>query len=221
MIDLATWNLTIPVGTPSRVIDTPRLVGGYSDRYFRSGDTLFFWSPVTGSTTTNSEFPRSELRETFNDGRLRNWTYPQADNALKATLAINQMPSSGRVVIGQIHIYQGKGPLLKIEYLYDAGKKKGDVVAKYRQKPGSDDTAIIIAKDIALNEQFSYNVNLSSAGYLQVSAENYSWGKQLSSSWKDKRLYFKAGVYTQDNTGYNDEGAMATFYKLDIGHPKK
>jgi len=42
MIDLATWNLTIPVGTPSKVIDTPRLVGGYSDRYFRSGNTLFF-----------------------------------------------------------------------------------------------------------------------------------------------------------------------------------
>lgn len=111
--------------------------------------------------------------------------------------------------------------MLKVEYLYDAGKKKGDVVAKYRQKPGSDDTAIIIAKDIALNERFSYNVNLSSAGYLQVSAENYSWGKQLSSSWKNKKLYFKAGVYTQDNTGYNSEGAKATFYKLDIGHQKK
>ncbi|MBK5553896.1 hypothetical protein JFU49_26985 [Pseudomonas sp. TH03] len=45
MIELATWNSTIPVGTPAKVIDTPRLLDCYIDQYFRSGDSLFFWSP--------------------------------------------------------------------------------------------------------------------------------------------------------------------------------
>lgn len=56
MIDLATWNLTIPVGTPAKVIDTPRLVDGYSDNYFRSGDSLFSGrrSPAPAPRNPNS-----------------------------------------------------------------------------------------------------------------------------------------------------------------------
>ncbi|MGF6126839.1 hypothetical protein QF019_002048 [Pseudomonas frederiksbergensis] len=220
MIDLATWNLTIPVGTPAKVIDTPRLVDGYSDPYFRSGDNLFFWAPVTGSSTAESEFPRSELRETLSDGTLRNWTYPEADHRLKAVLKVNQVPSTGRIVIGQIHIYQDKGPLLKVEYQYDATTKKGNVIANYRLKPGSEDITVVIAKDIALGKPFSYEVRFSSAGYLNVSSQGYSWGKQISSSWKNKLLYFKAGVYALDNAGYKNEGGQVTFSQLDVAHTK-
>ncbi|MBA4682992.1 MAG: polysaccharide lyase family 7 protein, partial [Pseudomonas sp.] len=36
MIDLSTWNLTIPVGVPAAVISTPVLAGGYQDHYFQS-----------------------------------------------------------------------------------------------------------------------------------------------------------------------------------------
>ncbi|MET0126408.1 MAG: polysaccharide lyase family 7 protein, partial [Pseudomonas caspiana] len=96
MIDLATWNLSIPVGTPSVIIDTPKLVQGYQDGYFRSGNTLFFWAPVTGSKTENAKFPRTELRETTADGKVYNWTYSQADNFLRAALTVNQVPSTGK-----------------------------------------------------------------------------------------------------------------------------
>jgi hypothetical protein len=221
MIELATWNLTIPVGTPAKVIDTPRLVDGYSDQCFRSGDKLFFWAPVTGSSTAKSEFPRSELRETLSDGTLRNWTYPEANHRLKAVLKVNQVPSIGRIVIGQIHIYQGEGPLLKVEYQYDAARKKGDVIANYRLKPGSEDGTIVIARDIALGKTFSYEVRFSSAGYLNVDSQGYSWGKQISSSWKNKKLYFKAGVYALDNTGYKNEGGQVTFSQLDVAHTQR
>ena len=72
MIDLATWNLTIPVGVPATVISTPLLVGGYQDHYFKSdAASIFFWAPVNGSTTPNASYPRSELRETFGDGKQR------------------------------------------------------------------------------------------------------------------------------------------------------
>ncbi|AHL34422.1 alginate lyase [Pseudomonas brassicacearum] len=218
MIDLSSWNLTIPEGAPAKVIETPRLVKGYSDKYFRSGNTLFFWAPVTGSTTSKSEFPRSELRETYRDGRLRNWTYPEAEHRLSASLIVNQMPSEGRIVIGQIHIYQGKGPLLKVEYLYDPPKKTGRVVVNYRLKPNSADRTVVIAEGVDLKQKLSYEVRLSPAGYLKVSAQGNQWGKQLSSSWKNKLLYFKAGAYALDNTGYKSEGAQVTFSRLEVGH---
>ncbi|XXE47139.1 polysaccharide lyase family 7 protein [Pseudomonas sp. R3-56] len=143
-------------------------VDGYSDAYFRSGNTLFFCAPVTGGTTSKSEFPRSELRETYKDGELRNWTYPEADHRMTASLSVNQVPSEGRVVIGQIHTYQGKGPLLKVEYVYDRARKTGSVIANYRLKPGSTDTKVVIVENVELNKRFTYEVRLSSAGYLHV-----------------------------------------------------
>jgi hypothetical protein len=53
-----------------------------------------------------------------------------------------------------------------------------------------------------------------------VTARDANWSSPISATWRDKPLYFKAGVYTQDNTGYTSEGRKATFYKLDINHSK-
>ncbi|MBP5074546.1 polysaccharide lyase family 7 protein [Pseudomonas chlororaphis] len=220
MIDLATWNLSIPEGSPPATIDTPKLVDGFKDQYFHSDTgTLFFWSPVTGSRTANAIYPRSELRETYSNGTLKNWTYPEADNLLYATLAVNQVPSTGKIVIGQIHAYNSTKPLVKVEYQYKTTTQSGNIVAKVRMRP--DDTesrVIIVAENVPLNREFSYLIHLSPGGALGVSAAGYQWDTQLSSTWRDKPLYFKAGVYVQDNTGYTSEGGKVTFYKLDIDH---
>ncbi|SDZ46805.1 polysaccharide lyase family 7 protein [Pseudomonas sp. NFIX28] len=220
MIDLATWNLSIPVGSPPTTIDTPQLVDGFKAEYFHSDTgTLFFWSPVTGSRTANAIYPRSELRETYSDGTLKNWTYPQADNLLYATLAVNQVPSTGKIVIGQIHAYNSTKPLVKVEYQYKTTSQSGNIVAKVRMHPDdAESRVIIVAENVPLNREFSYLIHLSPGGALGVSAAGYQWNTQLSSTWRDKPLYFKAGVYVQDNTGYTTEGGKVTFYKLDIDH---
>ena len=221
MIDLATWNLSIPVGTPSVTIDTPKLVQGYQDGYFRSGNTLFFWAPVTGSKTANAKFPRTELRETTADGKAYNWTYSQADNFLRAALTVNQVPSTGKIVIGQIHAFQSTEPLLKVEYQFKEKLQTGNIVAKFRRSPDSEIEVINVASGVPLNARFSYSIHLTPAGNLSVNAADFAWGAKLDAGWKDKLLYFKAGVYTQDNTGYVTEGGAATFYKLIINHDKK
>ncbi|AUG04764.1 polysaccharide lyase family 7 protein [Pseudomonas sp. 09C 129] len=220
MIDLATWNLSIPEGSPPATIDTPRLVDGFKDQYFHSDTgTLFFWSPVTGSRTANAIYPRSELRETYSNGTLKNWTYPEADNLLYATLAVNQVPSTGKIVIGQIHAYNSTKPLVKVEYQYKTTTQSGNIVAKVRMHPDDTDSrVIIVAENVPLDREFSYLIHLSPGGALGVSAAGYQWDTQLSSTWRDKPLYFKAGVYVQDNTGYTTEGGKVTFYKLDIDH---
>lgn len=198
----------------------PRLVEGFKDQYFHSDTgTLFFWSPVTGSRTANAIYPRSELRETYSNGTLKNWTYPEADNLLYATLAVNQVPSTGKIVIGQIHAYNSTKPLVKVEYQYKTTTQSGNIVAKVRMHPDDTDSrVIIVAENVPLDREFSYLIHLSPGGALGVSAAGYQWDTQLSSTWRDKPLYFKAGVYVQDNTGYTTEGGKVTFYKLDIDH---
>ncbi|WNW11090.1 polysaccharide lyase family 7 protein [Pseudomonas sp. DTU_2021_1001937_2_SI_NGA_ILE_001] len=221
MIDLATWNLSIPVGVPAQTIATAQLMRGYQDGYFRSGNTLFFWAPVTGSTTDNAKFPRTELRETTADGRAFNWNYTSADNFLRAALMVNQVPSSGKIVIGQIHTYQSNEPLLKVEYQYKDKLKTGNIVAKLRRSPQSEIEVITIAEGVPLNQRFSYSIHLTPAGNLTVNAYENVWNVRLDPTWSTKLLYFKAGVYTQDNTGYATEGGAATFYQLSIAHDKK
>lgn len=221
MIDLAMWNLSIPVGTPAQTIDTPKLLGGYQDGYFQSGNTLFFWAPVTGSRTENATYPRTELRETKADGSVNNWTYSQADNFLRAALMVNQVPSTGKIVIGQIHCYRSTEPLLKVEYQYKEKLQTGNIVAKFRRTPDAEIEVITIAQGVPLNQRFSYSIHLTPAGNLTVNASDAMWNVKLDSAWSTKLLYFKAGVYTQDNTGYATEGGAATFYKLTINHDKK
>ncbi len=221
MIDLAVWNLSIPVGIPSATIDTPKLVQGYQDGFFKSGNTLFFWAPVTGSRTENAKFPRTELRETTPDGKLYNWSYTQADNFLRAALTVNQVPSTGKIVIGQIHAFKSTEPLLKVEYQYKEKLGTGNIVAKLRRGPDSEIEVINIASGVPLNVRFSYSIHLTQSGNLTINAADAVLNAKLDAGWKDKLLYFKAGVYTQDNTGYATEGGAATFYKLTINHNKK
>ncbi|QKS84195.1 polysaccharide lyase family 7 protein [Pseudomonas bijieensis] len=220
MIDLATWNLSIPEGSPPTTIETSQLVQGFQNQYFHADSgTVFFWAPVTGATTANAIYPRSELRETYSNGTLRNWLYSAADNKLAATLVVSQVPSSGKVVIGQIHTKDSTSPLVKLEYQYKTYSSTGNIVAKVRMRPDDESGQVItIATGIKLNQSFSYLIHLSPAGVLTINGAGYQWSSPISSTWSDKPLYFKAGVYVQDNTGYPTEGGTVTFSLLDIDH---
>ena len=175
MIDLATWNLSVPVGSPPYTVETSKLVNGFKDQYFHSDTgTLFFWSPVTGSKTENAIYPRTELRETYSNGTLRNWYYPDADNLLRATLTVNKVPSSGKIVIGQIHAYESQKPMVKLEYQYKTKTETGNLVIKVRMHPDEDESRVItLATGIKLDREFNYLIHLSPGGALGVSAAGY------------------------------------------------
>lgn len=220
MIDLNTWNLSIPEGSPAITIETPRLAQGFKDQYFNAETGVaFFWAPVTGTKTANAVYPRSELRETYRDGTLRNWLYSAADNKLRATLAVNQVPSTGKIVIGQIHTKDSNSPMVKLEYQYKTYSSTGNIVAKVRLRPDDETGQVItIATGVKLDRNFSYQIHLSPKGALGISAAGYSWRSTVDPTWKTKPLYFKAGAYVQDNTGYTTEGGKVTFSLLEIQH---
>jgi len=224
MIDLNTWNLTIPVGEPATTINTPMLAGGYQDDYFQNiNGVLFFWAPVDGTTTKNAKYPRSELRETFADGTRRNWKYQDADNnSLDATLKVTQVPSTGKIVIGQIHNVEGDDPPIKVQYQYSASDKTGKIVAIYRTKPGVDSVSVTIRNGVAMNQSFSYSIRLTRAGtlavYTKVNSVSERWTTKLDPTWGAQTMYFKAGSYVQDNIGDNTEAGAVQFNQLKITH---
>jgi len=77
---------------------------------------------------------------------------------------------------------------------------------------------IIVASNVPLEKSFTYVINLNKAGLLSVYAADSEWNERIGAAWGDKPLYFKAGVYVQDNSGDTNEGARVTFAKLDIDH---
>lgn len=217
MIDLTVWNITLPVQTPAQVVATkamPTLKNKYFDN---NGQRIVFWAPVTGSHTGKSEYPRSELRETSKDGKLRNWRYNSGTNTLKGTLAVNQVPSEGRVVVAQIHAKDADTPLLKLVYRYAKGT--GNIDVEYRVKPKDKKSPVIYTvPNVPLNKAFSYSLQMDKQGKLSVLIGSTGKQVKLDPSWYGYNFYFKAGVYTLDNKGYSNEGGKVTYTKLDVSH---
>ena len=229
MLDLTTWNLTIPAPEATTVITTERLNSGYSSRYFRPQNdrSVHFWVPVNGSHTANSDYPRSELRETWPDGKLRNWYYEEADNRLNAELTVNQVPSKNKLVIGQIHSSNRPGdigkPLVKLQYHFRPELNSGRIEALIRKHPDDDKVQnVALVTGITLDERFAYRLRLTPKGLLAISVynddDNGSYYRQIATSWSRQPLYFKAGAYAQDNAGHSSEGGRATFYVLNSSH---
>lgn len=220
MIDLNTWNLTIPEQVPARTIETRLVKADYRSPYFyRSGTTLLFWAPVTGTSTSNSLYPRSELRETFADGKQRNWLYKEGNHRLAASLAVTQVPSSGKIVIGQVHSKDNPTPYIKLQYQLVQGV--GYVNLELRRKPGDIKSPVVMTyRSMPLNTRFNYAIDISRKGDLKVSIDGLTYTDKIDPAWASKRFYFKAGVYTLDNQGPPSEGGRAVFHQLRATHVK-
>jgi hypothetical protein len=216
MIDLTVWNLTLPVETPplTTAAARPKLQTAY---FTNTGDKVVFWSPVTGSHTGNSDFPRSELRETSTDGKARNWLYTSGLNTLKGTLSVNQVPSTGRVVVAQIHAKDAATPLLKVVYRYSNGI--GSIDLEYRLKPADAKSPVAYTvSNVPLNKSFAYAIQMNKQGKLTVLINNAGPQLQLAPAWYKYAFYFKAGAYTLDNVGYATEGGKVTYTRLEASH---
>ncbi|WP_158966328.1 polysaccharide lyase family 7 protein [Paraglaciecola sp. L3A3] len=161
------------------------------------------------------------------------------DGRLEATVAVNNVtitgkPSQvGRVIIGQIHakddeparLYYRKLPNNTKGVVYLAHEpRKGD--EQYYEFNGSRSSN---AKDpvdgIALGEKFSYiidvldntlTVTLSREGKADIT--HVVDMKDSGYHKRDQYMYFKAGVYNQNNSGDPKDYVQATFYRLKNSH---
>ncbi|GAB3090846.1 hypothetical protein G8770_22140 [Aestuariicella hydrocarbonica] len=240
--NLDTWKLTLPVskdfyfgdGGSSSAEILPfeenglyaPLNEGYQDTEFfftNSEDgSMSFRAPLSGGTsTTNSSYVRTELRELYNwnpgeSTGAANWNN-EGFHQLSGTLQVTEYwPEDPQTVVGQIHAKDSSKALLKLQW--DGPGKP--VRAIINRSPDSGDPFSLTFDTVGL-EKFSYVITLENNTLtIQVNdnIQSVVFGQNsMSSSWNDHVYYFKAGNYAQaDKSG----GGVfeVNFYNLEIQH---
>ncbi|MBU2949163.1 polysaccharide lyase family 7 protein [Tamlana agarivorans] len=163
------------------------------------------------------------------------------DGEMTATLAVNHVTTTGsnshigRVIVGQIHanddepvrIYYRKlknNDLGSIYFAHEPTDGNGD--EQWHEMIGSRSNSASNPTDgIALGEKFSYAIKVTGdALTVTISREGkpdvYKTVNMKSSGFNvsGQYMYFKAGVYNQNNTGDADDYVQATFYALEKSH---
>jgi hypothetical protein len=222
--DLAMWELTEPIASASSpttptTISPAKLVGanGYHDSYFFTDPTdgsMTFWDPENGVATSNSDYPRSELREMTLAGSEANWP-SSGTNTLSATLKVTQVPN--HVAVGQIHLGTGTPastkPLLELFY-YDSGS----IVLSIEQTPAGDDSMPNPVGNVPLGKVWSYVIGLSGNTISLVINGGSTQTFTMSSTFDQENMYFKAGDYDQSSGSSATVGAQVQFYALSLFH---
>ena len=246
---LQNWKLTMPLplgnNSSAIIIEQPTLSGiasensGYTKAPYFYTDAVTgamrFFAPLDGGTTSGSDYARTEFSV------ILNWNMAKfSSNQMVASVSINQVPPSKKIVIGQIHhkaVTDANGksvsakPLLKI--MYDLNKLdpnknpcNGCIYEQVRTIPGSDNffKIVTLAKNIPLNQIFIYRVTLLKDGTLTVMVNDVSTVIKVNTStnntigWGMQNLYFKAGVYNIDNGKSDTAGGGDSFYSLTLLH---
>lgn len=234
--DLSHWKLTLPSAAEVAV---SQLNAGYqhSDAFYTDAASggMVFRSPNIAGHTTNSSYSRSELREMLAPSQstssdANNWT-PEDRGTMIARLRVDRVSTTGdstkvgRVVIGQIH-----GPDTEVIRLY-FHKRPGE--AKGRIYAGMDDfnnnnsySPDLVGntgdEGIALGQVFTYQIRLTGRQlFVRIRTAPtvvHEYVKTIDSRYLGENLYFKAGVYNQNNTGSSSDYVQATFFHLTHSH---
>ena len=214
--DLSHWSLTLP-DQDATVITPAELSAGFTNSYFYSGadGAMVFWCPVTGGTTSSSDFPRSELREMINPlSNQVNWS-PYGTHVLNAQCRVTQLPSAKRVVIAQIHSYFGDAPPLVLLVFND-----GYVEALVKLISTSANNITYRLAYVGLNNDIQYQLQMED-GVVSIAVNGVSQTVNVfatDAAWASQTYYFKAGNYCLDNAGLASEGAKVRFFQLSVQH---
>ncbi|QBN17462.1 polysaccharide lyase family 7 protein [Flavobacterium nackdongense] len=254
-IDLTHWKITIPEEDPKEAgspieIGYPEIMDYatnpvlkkwmYNDEKDKS---IVFYAYPSGTTTANSHYSRSELRETIDPNNNNvNWTFAQG-GTFKATYAMDAISRGkdgkyNKVIIAQIHgrltnaqrelIGQkdnNAAPMLKI--YWDDGKIR--VKTKVLKNPKASDIEMlpvsawtddegISFKEKVDFDKFTIEVKISN-GRMEVilnGTETLVYNDINIKKWGIFENYFKAGNYFQSK----EPGTYAKvkIYALTVSH---
>ncbi len=163
------------------------------------------------------------------------------EGSLEGTLAVNRVSTTGdekkvgRVIIGQIHATDDEP--IRLYYRKLPANSKGAIYFAHEINGGDDVWINMIGSrshklsdpddGIALNEKFSYKISVKDevlfvtiiregkpniTKHYDMKDSGYSSGNQY--------MYFKAGVYNQNNEGADGDYVKATFYHIHNTHNK-
>ncbi len=252
-IDLSHWKVTLPVaneeGKPYE-IDPPEISNFASNEiarpfmYVDSTDgSIVFHAYPTSSTTTNTKYSRSELREQMVPGDNNvNWTFAQG-GTLKAKIAMDAISKGSdgkyhKTIILQIHgrltneqrdligaSDNNAPPILKIYWQDGKIRVKSkelrtiDLSDEYllHEEAWDDDAGFTFKQEVGFRK-FTLEVKVSEGEMVVVlNNQEYRVFKNIHmEKWGVFENYFKAGNYFQSR----DEGSFAKvkFYELEVSH---
>lgn len=230
-MDLSQFNLVTPEAGTDGNAKTYWPGEFPSNEYFKvleSGE-VDLWTPTKPEATTpSSDRSRTEFREIVPGTKtLKNWQLGEySAQYLRAAFTIRQLNGNGRTCIGQMHIKDFSRPVLKIiaDASKDPERKVFSVQAKVRQNCNqSDDPGFVLLEGVPLDERFSYSVAVSGGGVVSI---NFSHGVRrgecrfnLLPSYSGRLLYFKAGLYVQEDATeltLPTEGARARLHSVEV-----
>jgi hypothetical protein len=231
MINLTNWKLTLPIDKAGKNIGTAvevyKLAGFNHVPYFEQpiDGSLLFATPVDGSTTSGSKYPRSELREMAGTKEAA-WTIAKG-GIMSADMAVLEVPKLkngklGHIVIGQIH---GKNDEL-VRMYYEPETKTVNFHCDISGADGKEHVFKLTDADgkepsIEIGERFSYRIEAKAK---LVTVTVFADGKVYSvkmtphKKWSTDKFYFKGGVYSGVNETQGTGVAKTVFYALDVTH---
>lgn len=251
-IDLSHWKVTTPSGddkkpyevSPPEIFDyasNEKLIPYmYNDS---SKGAIVFYAFPSNSTTKNTKYSRSELREQMVPGDNNvNWTFKQG-GIMKGKLAMQNVTrdSDGkyhRVIIMQIHgrltneqrdligakdnnappmlkIYWDKGKIrVKTKVLKNLNASETDIL---HEEAWGDDNGFNFEQEVGF-KKFTLEVKVTEGKLVVILNKNeYKVYENIHMrKWGIFENYFKAGNYFQSR----DEGSFAKvrFYNLEVTH---
>ncbi|MGB5463794.1 MAG: polysaccharide lyase family 7 protein [Aureibaculum sp.] len=252
-IDLSHWKVTIPEGEgKGKTINVgpPEILNYANNEILKpfmyndsSSGALVFYAYPTSSTTANTKYSRTELREQMVPGDDNvNWTFAQG-GVMKGKLAMEDVSKDRngkyhKVIIMQIHGRltneqrdligaddNNAPPILKI--YWDKGKIR--VKTKVLKNINASDKAILYEEAWGDDEGFNFEQEVGfnkfnlevkvSDGKMVVVLNNTDYKVYENihiKRWGVFENYFKAGNYFQSR----DEGSFSKvkFYELTVSH---
>jgi len=245
-IDLNNWKVTLPIGNPTEVeppeiLDFPNVEGLQNYMFHDPEDQSIVFYTEPGSTTTNSSYSRTELREQMEPGSNKvNWTYEQGgkmSGRLKVTKVSGEEGALDRIIVMQIHgrltdaqrdlinkTDNNAPPVLKI--YWDDGKinvrrkilKNVDVSdIDILKKESWKDESHWFNRQVDY-EEFELSIDVKGT-IMKVSIsdeETLTFDDIHTQKWGVFENYFKAGNYLQ--TADSGSFSEVKYYELNVSH---
>ncbi|QXI26108.1 polysaccharide lyase family 7 protein [Pseudomonas vanderleydeniana] len=168
-------------------------------------DPFFFTDPVTGEMifrvpsgaghTAHSKYPRVELRQISSWFMTMN---PSKPHVQTVKLRVVNEPARGGLIFAQIHGEEtGGSEALKLRW------RQGTIEVGFKEHYGDEESRTVMLKGLSLGDTITCRITVLNADLtVEVESGTASSKKTLHydlPSWRDIPLYFKVGVYSQDD----------------------
>jgi hypothetical protein len=200
------WKLTLPTGSAGSPteIKQPQLAGYSADPWFTATSDcggIRFRAAVNGVTTSNTGYPRSELRE-MTGSALAKWSATSGTHTMIVDEAITHLPATKpEIIAGQIHDSSSD---------LTAFRLKG---SKLYVSSGNNSTYKLVG-DYQLGTRFEAKF-VAGGGQVKV---YYNGALQTTISTQSTSNYFKAGAYTQANCGNSSPCSADNYGEVVVNH---